>query len=319
MNIVVLDGYTLNPGDLSWDEMEGLGTLTVFERTSEEDIVSRAAEAEAVLTNKTPLSAETIALLPKLRYIGVLATGYNIVDIEAAGEQGITVTNVPDYSSFSVAQLVFSLILEHCVQVQKHSDAVHGGRWSAGPDFMFSLSPLLELANKTIGIIGFGQIGQQVAHIAKAFGMRIMIHSRTTKQVEGLEDVPFVSEDELFRESDFVTLHCPLTEQTKGIVSRRTLGLMKPSSFLINTARGGHIVEQDLAEALHAGRLAGAGLDVLSVEPPPSNHPLIGAPNCYLTPHIGWATVEARKRLMTLAADNLQSYMDGAVRNRVSR
>jgi len=319
MNIVVLDGYTLNPGDLSWNELSALGNLTVFERTSVEDIVSRAGDAEAVLTNKTPLSADTIALLPKLRYIGVLATGYNIVDIEAAGRQGITVTNVPDYSSFSVAQLVFSLLLEHCVQVQKHSDAAHGGRWSAGPDFMFSLSPLHELADKTIGIIGFGQIGQQVAHIAKAFGMQVIVHSRTIKQVAGLEHVRFVSEDELFRESDFVTLHCPLTEQTKGIVNRRTLDLMKPSSFLINTARGGHIVERHLADALQAGSIAGAGLDVLSVEPPPADHPLIGAPNCYLTPHIGWASVEARKRLMTLAAGNLQSYLDGAIRNRVNR
>ncbi|QYR19826.1 D-2-hydroxyacid dehydrogenase [Paenibacillus sp. sptzw28] len=317
MNIVVLDGYTLNPGDLTWDELSALGTLTVYERTATEDIVKRAAGADVVLTNKTPLSAETIGQLQDLKYIGVLATGYNIVNIEAAAKQGIIVTNVPDYSTFSVVQLVFAFLLERCHHVKEHSDAVHSGRWSAGPDFMFSLHPLYELSGKTMGIIGFGQIGQQVARAASAFGMDICVHTRTPKQAAGLEHVRFVSVDELFAQSDIVTLHCPLTDETAGIVSSRTLELMKPSAFIINTARGGHIVEQDLADALRRGQIAGAALDVLSVEPPPANHPLLDTPNCYITPHIGWATVDARQRLMSIASANLRSFMEGNAVNRV--
>ncbi|WP_308639193.1 D-2-hydroxyacid dehydrogenase [Paenibacillus silvisoli] len=318
MKIVVLDGFTLNPGDLDWNELEQLGELVVYDRTAREDIVGRAAGAEVVLTNKTPLSAETIRSLPELRYIGVLATGYNIVDTKAAAEQGVTVTNVPDYSTHSVVQLVFALLMEHAYHAGAHSSAVHNGRWSAGPDFSFSLHPLMELAGKTIGMIGYGQIGQQVAKAALAFGMNVIVHTRTEKSVPGLEAVRFVPIDELFRSSDIVTLHCPLTPDTTEVVNARTLGLMKRTALLINTARGGHIHEQDLADALNGGRIAGAGLDVLSVEPPAIDNPLLRAANCVITPHIGWATVEARRRLMAIASANLRSFQLGDVRNRVN-
>ncbi|MCQ6557968.1 D-2-hydroxyacid dehydrogenase [Paenibacillus mendelii] len=318
MNIVILDGYTLNPGDLSWEPLTKLGNVTVHDRSSGDEILERSASAEVVLTNKTPLNAEVIRQLPNLKYIGVLATGYNIVDIQAAAEQGIVVTNVPDYSTHSVAQLVFALLLESCNAVAAHNAAVHDGRWSAGPDFTFTLHPLLELADKTMGIFGFGQIGQQVARVALAFGMKVIVHTRTVKRIDGLEEVRFVSEEELFAESDVVTLHCPLTKETSGMINKRTLGLMKPTSFFINTARGGHVVEQELAEALQEGKIAGAGLDVLSVEPPAVDNPLIGVSNCYITPHIAWETVEARQRLMGIAASNLQAFQGGKDINRVN-
>ncbi|SFS80396.1 D-2-hydroxyacid dehydrogenase [Paenibacillus sp. BC26] len=318
MRIVVLDGFTLNPGDLDWAEFNELGELIVYERTAREDIVNRALRADVVLTNKTPISAEIMAKLPQLQYIGVLATGYNVVDTEAAAEHDIVVTNVPDYSTHSVVQLVFALMLELTYHVTAHSSAVHSGRWSAGPDFTFSLHPLMELSGKTMGIVGYGQIGQQVARAALAFGMNVVVHTRTPKVVPGLESVAFVSNSELFRTADVVSLHCPLTQDTTGLVNQRTLGLMKRSAILINTARGGHVVEQDLANALNSGRIAGAGLDVLSVEPPAVDHPLLHAANCTITPHIGWATVEARKRLMGIAADNLRSFMQGDARNQVN-
>lgn len=318
MNIVVLDGYTLNPGDLSWEELRTLGSLTVHDRTAPEEIVARSQGAEVLLTNKTPLTAETIRQLPGLKYIGVLATGYNIVDTAAAAEQGIVVTNVPDYSTPSVVQLVFAMLLQHCSHIAEHSEAVHKGRWSAAPDFMFTLHPLMELAGKTMGIIGFGGIGQGVARAAAAFGMNLCVHTRTPRMAPGLEQVQFVSVDELFSRSDVVTLHCPLTEETAGIVNSRTLGLMKPSAYLINTARGGHIIEHDLADTLRAGRIAGAALDVLAVEPPPQDHPLLGLANCYITPHIAWATVEARTRLMNIAVGSLRAFQDGHAANRVN-
>ena len=318
MKIVILDGYTLNPGDLSWEPLTELGEVTVYDRSSGDEILERSAGADVVLTNKTPLNAETIRQLPELKYIGVLATGYNIVDVQAAAGQGIVVTNIPDYSTHSVAQLVFALLLESCNAVAAHNAAVHAGRWSAGPDFTFTLHPLHELADKTMGIFGYGQIGQQVARVALAFGMKVIVHTRTVKRVEGLEKVRFVSEEELFTESDVVTLHCPLTKETSGIISKRTLGLMKPTAFFINTARGGHVVEQDLADALRDGKIAGAGLDVLSVEPPAADNPLIGAPNCYITPHIAWETVEARQRLMGIAVSNLHSFQGGQAANRVN-
>lgn len=318
MNIVVLDGYTLNPGDLSWEAFEALGQVTVFDRTEPALIVERAQEADVILTNKTLLSAASIAALPKLRYIGVLATGYNVVDIAAAAEKGITVTNIPDYSTMSVAQLVFAYMLEHCHHVQHHSDAVHGGQWSRSEHFMFANYPLAELAGKSIGIVGFGQIGQQVARIALAFGMKVLVSSRTEKRVTGLEVVQFVSLQELLSVSDYITLHCPLTEQTVKMINNETIGLMKPTAFLINTARGGHIAEEELAAALNEGRLAGAAVDVLSIEPPAAGNPLIGARNCIITPHIGWATFEARQRLMAIASDNLAQYKAGSPVNRVT-
>ncbi|WP_127529706.1 D-2-hydroxyacid dehydrogenase [Paenibacillus kobensis] len=318
MNIVVLDGYTLNPGDLSWEAFEALGTVTVYDKTDADQIVERAREADAVLTNKTPLNGSVLAELPRLRYIGVLATGYNVVDLPAASSQGIAVTNIPDYSTASVVQLVFAYLLEHCHHVKQHSDAVHSGRWSSSRHFMFADFPLVELAGKTIGLFGFGQIGQQVARTALAFGMNVVVHTRTEKRVEGLESVRFVTMEQLFRQSDFVTLHCPLTSDTQGIINSRTIEWMKPTAVLINTARGGHVVEADLASALNEGRIAGAAVDVLSVEPPPADNPLIGARNCYITPHIGWATFEARQRLMGIAADNLKQYMIGSPVNRVN-
>lgn len=318
MKIVVLDGYTLNPGDLSWDEMRSLGELVVYERTAKEDIVSRAKDADIVLTNKTPMSAETLSKLPKLRYIGVLATGYNIIDTAAAAGQGIVVTNVPDYSTHSVVQLVFALLLAHASQVSAHSDAVHRGQWASCPDFSFTLSPLLELSGKTLGIIGYGQIGQQVARTALAFGMQVIVHTRTIKTVPGLEGVRFVEREELFSTADVVSLHSPLTPDTTGIVNSSTLGLMKRSAFLINTARGGHVVEGDLAEALNSGRIAGAGLDVLSAEPPSADNPLLAAANCIISPHIAWATVEARTRLMAIAANNLRGFLRADIQNQVN-
>jgi len=318
MNIVVLDGYTLNPGDLSWEQLSKHGELTVYERTSKEDIVARAAHADIILTNKVPLDQETLRQLPGLKYIGVLATGYNIVDTKEAAARGITVTNVPDYSTNSVVQLVFALLLQLSQRTAEHSTAVHQGRWSAGPDFMFALSPLMELAGKKLGIIGYGEIGQQVARVATAFGMKVLVHTRTHKQIEGLGHVQFVSLDGLFTQSDVISLHCPLNSETAGIVNKRTLGQMKPTSFLINTARGGHIQEQDLADALYEGKIAGAGLDVLSLEPPAADHPLIGAPNCYITPHIAWATFEARTRLMNIAAANIEAYLQGNTVNKVN-
>lgn len=318
MKIVVLDGYAANPGDMSWQPLERLGRLTVYDRTKAEEVAERAAEAEAVLTNKTPIDAEALNRLPKLRYIGVLATGYNIVDIEAAAKRGIVVTNVPDYSSMSVAQLVFALILEHCHRVQRHADAVNAGEWAASPDFTFSKSPLVELAGKTIGIVGFGEIGRQTARLATAFGMNVMVHTRTERRVAGLEHVSYVTLEELLRRSDIVSLHCPLTPETKEMINRETIAMMKRTALLINTARGGHIAEADLAEALREGRIAGAGLDVLSVEPPAADHPLIGLDNCIVTPHIAWATREARARLIGMAAFNLERFIAGETVNRVN-
>lgn len=318
MRIVVLDGYTLNPGDLNWEEIGALGELTVYDRTAKADIVARAAGAKIVLTNKTPLSSEEIRELPDLAYIGVLATGYNIVDTAAAAERGIVVTNVPDYSTNSVAQLVFAYLLEHAYHVGAHSEASRGGRWAAGPDFTFSLHPFQELAGKTLGVVGFGGIGQQVARIALAFGMKVVVHSRTEKRVAGLESVAFVSQEALFRMSDAITLHCPLTEDTKGMINKETLAFMKPNAVLINTARGGHIVERELADALNEGIIAGACLDVLAVEPPAPDNPLLTAANCVLTPHIGWATVDARNRLMTIAAGNLSAFLTAEPINRVN-
>ncbi|PWV91962.1 glycerate dehydrogenase [Paenibacillus cellulosilyticus] len=317
MNIVVLDGYTLNPGDLSWALFEALGQVTVYDKTEPALVAQRAQEADVVLTNKTPLNEATIAALPRLRYIGVLATGYNVVDIAAAAEKGITVTNIPDYSTMAVAQLVFAYMLEHCHHVRQHSDSVRGGQWSRSEHFMFANYPLIELAGKKIGIVGFGQIGQQVARIALAFGMKVLVNSRTEKWVAGLEDVQFVSLQELLSASDYITLHCPLTEQTAKMINNETIGCMKPTAFLINTARGGHIAEDELAAALNEGRIAGAAVDVLSVEPPTAGNPLIGARNCLITPHIGWATFEARQRLMAIAANNLAQYKAGHPINRV--
>lgn len=318
MNIVVLDGKTLNPGDLSWNHLEALGNLTVYDRTATDEIVERAADADVVLTNKTPLTAETLVLLPKLRYISVLATGYNVVDIKAAANRGIPVSNVPGYSSMSVVQTVFAFLLEHCHHVQAHTDSVRAGEWSRSPDFSYTKFPLIELAGKTMGIFGYGQIGQQVARAALALGMNIVVHTRTEKSVPGLEQVQFVSQDELFAGADVISLHSPLTPETTGLINKKNLALMKPTAFLINTARGGHVNEQDLADALNEGRIAGAGLDVLSVEPPAADNPLLSAANCFITPHFAWATQEARARLLAITVENVRLFAEGKVQNRVN-
>ncbi|HBQ63619.1 MAG TPA: glycerate dehydrogenase [Clostridiales bacterium] len=314
MKIVVLDGFTLNPGDLEWARLARLGDLKVYERTTRDQILERIEEAEAVFTNKTPLDRELLSRISRLKYIGVLATGYNVVDVDAAAQRGITVTNVPAYSTNSVAQLVFALLLELCQHVQQHSDAVHAGDWVASKDFSFTRTPLTELAGKTLGILGFGRIGQKVAAIASAFGMQVRVFSRTQKNISGSAgggDVRWCDLEELFSDSDVVTLHCPLTPETAGLVDREKLAWMKPSAFLINTSRGPLVNEADLAEALHQGRIAGAGLDVLSAEPPQADNPLLTAPNCIITPHIAWATREARVRLMEVAVSNLERFLAG--------
>ncbi|MDD3931290.1 MAG: D-2-hydroxyacid dehydrogenase [Eubacteriales bacterium] len=308
--IVVLDGYTLNPGDMDWSALEKLGDLTVYDYTSADQIIGRAEGADIVLTNKTPLNAKTLTTLTQLKYIGVLATGYNVVDVQAASEHRITVTNIPAYSTYSVAQLVFAFILELCHHVQLHSDAVFAGDWSNNRDFCFWRAPLIELHDKTIGIIGYGTIGRQVARIAHAFGMNICVHSRTRPADLDPGFADWVDLDTLLKQSDIISLHCPLTPETQGLICENQLRKMKSSAFLINTSRGGVIVEQDLADALNNQIIAGAGLDVLSQEPPPSDNPLLSAKNCLITPHIAWATQEARTRLMKLAVENVSSFLN---------
>jgi glycerate dehydrogenase len=314
--IVVLDGFTANPGDLSWRELEQAGALTVHDRTPPGEIVARAAEAEIVLTNKTPLSRETIAALPKLRYIGVLATGYNVVDTAAAGERGIPVCNVPEYSTPNVAQSVFALLLELTNRTGHHAETVRAGRWSACPDFCYWDGDLIELQGRTLGIIGYGRIGAAVARIGDAFGMRVL----ATKRHPSPDQPPahFVGLEELLRESDAISLHCPLTPETQELIDAQRIAQMKPGALLINTARGPLVNERDLAEALNSGRLAGAALDVLSTEPPSPDNPLLQAKNCIITPHIAWATREARARLIHIAAENLRAWQSGRPQNVVN-
>ena len=308
MRIVILDGYTLNPGDLSWAGLEEYGELTVYDRTSVNEIIERAKGAEVVLTNKVPLGVEALGKLPDLKYIGVLATGYNIIDIDHAKKQGIMVANVPGYGTTSVVQLTFALLLELCHRVQRHSDSVMAGKWSRSPDFCFWDYPLVELSDKKMGIIGFGDIGQKVADVATAFGMEILGYSRTETDQLHRRNFRWASLDELLEQSDVVSLHCPLTPQTKGLINSGTLAKMKKSAFLLNTSRGPIIQEEDLAAALNDGTIAGAALDVLSVEPPSSTNPLFAAKNCVITPHIAWATKEARSRLLGIVVDNLAAY-----------
>lgn len=311
MKITILDGYPLNPGDLSWEYLEKYGELTVYDRTAAADIAERAAGATVVLTNKVPLDADVLGRLPNLKYIGVLATGYNIIDIAHAKERGIVVTNVPGYSTRSVAQLTFALLLELCHHVQRHSDRVKDGKWAQSPDFSFWDYPLIELSGKTMGIIGFGDIGKQVADIAAAFGMRVIAQSRTETDQSHRSDFRWVELDELLEQSDVVSLHCPLTPQTQGLINADRLAKMKRSAFLLNTSRGPLVEAGSLAATLNEGKLAGAGVDVLAVEPPPADNPLFAAKNCLVTPHIAWATKEARTRLMGTVEENLTAYLAG--------
>ena len=315
--IVILDGYTLNPGDLSWDGIKQLGDLTVYDRTSENEIIKRIGDAEIVITNKTPLSRKIINTASNIKYIGVLATGYNVVDIAAAREKGIVVSNIPTYGTTAVAQMTFALLLELCHHVQKHADTVKEGVWSKSSDFCYWNYPLIELAGKTMGIIGFGKIGQNVAKIANAFGMKVVSYDQNRFDVDSI-DFSWVEIDTIFKESDVISLHCPLFKETENIINKKNIDMMKNSSFIINASRGGLINDTDLADALNREKIAGAALDVLSnKEPPDYDNPLIKAKNCIVTPHIAWAAKEARIRLMDIAADNVKYYLEGSPVNTV--
>ncbi|PTY06064.1 glycerate dehydrogenase [Verrucomicrobia bacterium LW23] len=316
-NIVVLDGYTLNPGDNPWTDIEALGSLAVYDRTPVAETVERAKDAEIVLTNKAPISRETIAALPKLRFISVLATGYNIVDTAAAAERGIAVSNVPAYGTETVAQHVIALILELNNHIGSLGRSVAAGDWSRCADFCYWDKPIRELRGLKLGIVGLGQIGFRVAELAHAFGMNIA-HAGSPKRERGfpLEQLPL---DELFAQCDIISLHCPQTADNIGFINARLLSLMKPTAILINTARGTLINEKDLADALRAGTLGAAGLDVLSKEPPPADNPLIGCPNCLITPHVAWSGADARRRLMRTTAENITGYLNGNLVNVVNK
>lgn len=315
MKIVVLDGYCTNPGDLSWSALKNIGDVEIFDRTAPDEVLVRTTGADAVFTNKTALPGSLLNQLPKLKYIGVLATGYNIVDLPAARERGITVTNIPSYGTHSVGQHAIALLLELTNQVALHSAATCQGEWSANPDWSFTRSPLMELAGKEFGVVGFGRIGQQTARIAHALGMKIKAYDHNMNKDP--KDYPFtwISLKGLLEECDVVSLHCPLVEDTRGIINAQTLKRMKPTALLLNTSRGPLIDEQALADALNQQQIAGAGLDVLNEEPPVSGSPLFSAKNCIITPHNAWATKEARERLLSLAIDNLQSWVNGHPQN----
>ena len=311
MKIVVLDGFTLNPGDLSWEGLEKLGDVTVYDRTPADLVVERAKDAEVVFTNKTPISENALAQLPTLKFIGALATGYNIVDVDAAKKNGVPVSNVPGYGTPSVVQLTFALLLELTLHVQRHSDSVREGKWARSADFSFWDYPLIELSGKTMGIIGFGSIGEEVANVATAFGMNIIGSKRHRNDQSHRKNFRWADIPDLLKESDVVSIHTPLMPETQGLINKDNLALMKPSAFLLNTSRGPIVVDQDLADALNNGTIAGAGIDVLSKEPPNADNPLFTAKNCLITPHIAWATKEARTRLMAISVDNLSAFING--------
>ena len=318
--LVILDGHTLNPGDLDWGPLKTLvDECEIHSRTDIEEIVDRAEGAELVLTNKTPLSVDTLVKLPDLKYIGVLATGFNIVDTSTAKSRGIPVTNIPSYGTKSVAQMTLALLLELTQHVGAHSEAVKNGDWVNCPDFCFWNHPLVELDGLTMGIIGYGRIGQQVADLARAFGMNAVATKRDSTNVEAHPNVTFVTLDELLQQSDVVSLHCPLTPETQFLIDGRRLSQMKPSAFLLNTSRGPLVDERALADALMAGQIAGAGIDVVELEPPRSESLLYQAPNCYITPHIAWATKEARSRLLHTAVENVRCYLKGNPQNVVNK
>jgi len=320
MKIVILDGYTENPGDLSWSGLEALGTLTVYDRTPKtdvEEIIRRIGDAEIVFTNKTPLTAEIFNRCPSIRYVGLLSTGYNIADIDAAKRHGIPVTNIPSYGTAAVAQAAFALLLEITNRVGHHAEAVRSGRWSSCADFCFWDYPLVELAGKTIGIIGFGRIGQAMGRIAKAFGMTVLAAgSRPTE--EGKAIAEYVTLDELYARADVISLHCPLFPETQNIISRENIAKMKGGVLLLNTSRGALLDEQAVADALASGKIRGAAMDVVTVEPIRKNNPLLTAPNCLITPHMAWAPLESRKRLLDTVADNVRCFLDGKPQNVVN-
>jgi len=313
LKIVILDGYTENPGDLSWDQIAALGELTVYDRTpvkDEDEIIRRIGDAQIVITNKTPLTEKILKSCPSVKFIAVLATGYNIVDCAAARELGIPVSNVPAYGTAAVAQFAIAMLLEICHHVAWHSDAVHQGRWENSVDFCFWDHPLIELSGKTMGIIGFGRIGRTVCSIAKALGMRVIAYSRSQCE-EGAAIGEYVSLERLLGESDVISLHCPLFPETEGIINRDTIAKMKDGVILLNNSRGPLIVEQDLADALNSGKVFAAGLDVVSAEPIRGDNPLLKAKNCFITPHISWASKESRQRIMDSTAANIRAYLDG--------
>jgi len=314
MKIVILDGQTLNPGDLSWDDLGELGELQIYERTPPDLVKERCSGAEAIITNKALVTRETLMELPDLRYVGVTATGYNVVDVPCCREKAILVTNVPSYSTNSVAQAVFAHILRFTHRVEEHAGSVRDGKWSSHPDFSYCLEAIQELEGKQLGILGYGEIGQAVARLGRAFGMSILIHSRSFDQDDPAHGKA-LQMDELFSQSDVLSLHCPLTPETENCVNAERLKGMKNTAFLINTARGPLVDEQALAYALESGVIAGAGLDVLSAEPPSSENPLIKARNCFITPHYAWATLASRKRLMKETVSNLRSFLEGKPRN----
>lgn len=313
---VILDGYTLNPGDLDWKPLQELADFEIYDRTTysiEEAplIIERAKDAEVILTNKTPLTKEILDELPMLKYIGVLATGYNVVDVEAAKERNITVTNIPSYGTDTVSQAAIALLLELCHRTGDHSNAVKNGEWTNSPDFCFWNHPIIELSGKTMGIIGYGQIGQTTSRIAQAFSMKVLAYNRTREKVIETESVRYATLEELYREADVIMLHCPLTEENEGFINKESIEQMKDSVLIVNNARGALINEADLADALNRGKVAGAGLDVVSEEPISEDNPLLKAKNCIITPHIAWASLEARQRLLDIAVENLSKYLEG--------
>lgn len=318
MKIVILDGYTENPGDLSWDGFRRFGEVTVYDRTPAEQTVERIGDADIVYTNKTSITKEVLEQCPGIRYIGTLATGYNVVDVETAAKRGIPVCNVPGYGTAAVAQFTIGLLLELCHRIGAHSDSVKAGQWSACPDFCYWNFPQMELAGKTMGIVGFGSIGREVGRLAQAFGMEVLAYSRTRRPELETEHCRFVTLEELFERSDVISLHCPLFPETEGMINRSAIEKMKDGVLLLNTARGQLIVEEDLRAALDGGKVGGAALDVVAKEPISPDNPLLGAENIILTPHIAWAPKESRQRLMDIAVGNLKAFVDGKAVNVVN-
>ena len=319
MKIVVLDGYTENPGDLSWEGLEAIGSLTVYDRTPADKILERIGDAEAVYTNKTPISAETIAKCPSLKFIGVLATGYNVIDTAAAKANGVVVSNIPTYGTDAVAQYAIALLLELCHHIGEHSDAVKNGEWTSNPDWCFWKYPLVELAGKTMGIVGFGRIGQDTGKIAQALGMKVLAFDAYKRPELESETCRYADLDTLLAESDEISLHCPLFPDTEGIINKDTIAKMKTGVMIINDSRGPLIVEEDLKDALNSGKVAGAGLDVVSTEPIRGDNPLLKAKNCIITPHISWAPRESRQRLMDIAVEDLKAFVEGHPINVVNK
>ena len=317
MKIVVLDGYTENPGDLSWDGLRALGELTVYDRTRPEEAASRIQDAEIIVTNKVPVTRALLDQCTGIRYVSVLATGYNVVDLKAASERGIPVSNVPAYSTAAVGQFTIGMLLEICCQIGFHDRSVHNGDWAACPDFCYWKTPLIELAGKTMGIIGFGRIGRQTGAIARAMGMQVLATGSRPCD-EGRAIAEYVDLDTVLRQSDVISLHCPLFPETTGIINKDTIAKMKDGVIILNMARGPMIVEEDLAQALNSGKVYAAGMDVVSQEPIRSDNPLLTAKNCFITPHIAWASRECRQRIMDITEQNIRSFLEGNVRNRVN-